>query len=157
MSELAHFPRAVRASSCAPERIFVRRDDLYAVPLDRVKQHSSKRLIPFGGSDLALVQGEPAPKEQVYAVYSHGDTLAVATGKVFVRFAEGEQAVNHIEDLRRVGYEIVEVPVYALNAAWVSARDHDPASALRHIPDLEQLPGVENVEPELIAERGLRI
>ncbi len=156
MSALASFPSHVRASSKTPKRVFVRRDDLYATSEARAKSLHNERRQVAHLDGMVLLKGSPLPHEEAHAVYADGAMLAVPTGKVFVRFAEGEHAVDHAQDLQRAGYEIIEVPVYAPNAAWVRARDRDPASALSHLEDLEKLPGVENVEPEFISECGLR-
>lgn len=49
-------------------------------------------------------------------------------------------------------YELVESLAYAPQAAWLRAPAGDIADALAGLPRLEQLPDVENVEPQMLME-----
>jgi hypothetical protein len=113
------------------------------------------------GEGLALASAAPdaaapaAELARVTAVYRAGEggPVGVPTGEVFVRFAAGTRAANHRSALAAAGFEIKEVPAYAPHAAWVRARSHDAAEALAGLGRLAALPGVENVEPQLLSAR----
>ncbi|HEY6425157.1 MAG TPA: hypothetical protein VIY28_18330 [Pseudonocardiaceae bacterium] len=85
-----------------------------------------------------------------------GGGWAVPTGRVLVRFAAGESADQHREDLADAGYVIDEVLRYAPHAAWVRARSGDLADALTRIARLAELARVENVEPQMVSEVSRR-
>jgi hypothetical protein len=75
---------------------------------------------------------------------------AVPTGKLFARFRSGTRAEEHERELRAAGFEILEVPPYAPEAAWVGHVTKDAAAALRDAEKLKEVPGIERVEPELL-------
>ena len=72
-----------------------------------------------------------------------------ATGRMFVRFAEGADAAAQEQALLRAGFVLESVPSYAPHAAWVR-----PTTGT--LEDLQQLPGVEHAEPQIVAEAALR-
>jgi len=82
--------------------------------------------------------------------------VAVPTGRVFVRFGEGDTARAHEHELTASGYQLEEVAAYAPHSAWVRAATGATADGLRHLDRLKQLPRVENVEPQLITEVARR-
>ncbi len=90
-------------------------------------------------------------------MYRNDSAIAVPTGRVMVRFAEGEDAGAHEKRIKQAGYRIEQQLSYAPNAAWLRDTDDDIAGALSHIEALEQLPGVENVEPQLLSQRALKM
>jgi hypothetical protein len=102
---------------------------------------------------LAGSQQEGTPP--VY-VTDPGGSQAVPSGLVFVRFGEKMSARDHEGAIAAAGYEIVEVPPYALHAAWVRARDGSIPTALNGVERLEAIDGVENVEPQMLRPRSLR-
>lgn len=85
-----------------------------------------------------------------------GGRLAVPTGRVLVRFAEGDSAAEHKTDLHRAGFRIEEVLAYAPHAAWVRAETGEIVTALRHLDRLATVPGMEHLEPQLITEAHAR-
>jgi hypothetical protein len=87
-------------------------------------------------------------------VYStRGGPLAVPTGLLFVRFAEGTAAASQRESLERAGFDLVEVPSFAPHAAWIRPSAGGIGAALRRLADVEAIPGVENVEPQMLTAR----
>jgi len=78
------------------------------------------------------------------------------TGLVFIRFADGESAEAQRPRLAAAGYEIVRVPAYAPQAAWVEASSGSIRDSLAGLERLLALPGVQAVEPELVAERSFK-
>jgi hypothetical protein len=100
-------------------------------------------------SEHARRPGRPGP---VYRSVP-GGSVAVPSGRVFVRFASGERALDHAAALARLGYTIAEAPEWSPESAWVAAADASVETALSGIPALSRLPGVEHAEPELLRER----
>jgi len=102
--------------------------------------------------EIAVFRGRPPAGLPVGPVYATPDgSLAVPTGLIFLRFAEGTSAAEHRGDFERLGFELVEVPSYARHAAWVRARNNGGiGAALAHAADLATLPGVEHVEPQML-------
>lgn len=91
----------------------------------------------------------------VYFLHS-GGTLAVPTGRVFIRFQEGVRAEEHRQEIEQAGYDIAQSPVYAPHAAWLRARSGEIADALTGIPTLEKIANVENIEPQMLMQRATR-
>jgi hypothetical protein len=85
-----------------------------------------------------------------------GPEVVVPTGRVLVRFADGEDARSHSGELATAGYRVEDVPRYAAHAVWVRAANDEIVDALRHLDRLAQLPGVQGVEPEMIGARAWR-
>ena len=140
---------------------FRRQDDYYAVHGDAGAAGADEALFQLADGKVSVHRGAPAtgvrPGRQIGPVYARPDgPLAVPTGNLFVRFREGSSAEEHREAIGRAGYEIVKVPGYAPHAVWVRARSNDMATALRGMPALAALPGVEHVEPEMLTVRAKR-
>jgi hypothetical protein len=85
-----------------------------------------------------------------------GGGIAVPTGRVLVRFGEGDRADDHRAAVARAGYVVDTVLTYAPQAAWVRARAGGVSDALRGLARLEQLPNVEVVEPQILSEARTR-
>ena len=101
----------------------------------------------------------PGPEQAaVGPVYRRvpGGGIAVPTGRVLVRFAEGDSPEHHREGIVEAGYEIDQVLAYAPHAAWVRARSGRIPDALARLPSLEALPGVEHVEPQMVSPASPR-
>src|SRR6185295_3202121 len=112
--------------------------DHYAVHGGRAGSPPAGALFTLKGGEIAVYHGGPGAakghEQQVGPVYAlPGGTLAVPTGRVFIRFEEGTSAADRREDLERSGYEIVQIPGYAPHAAWVQSRGGDIASSLQGI------------------------
>ncbi len=73
----------------------------------------------------------------------------IATGRIFVRFAEGTDAAAQAPALQAAGFTLEAVPSYAPHAAWVL-----PTTGT--IEDLRLLPGVEHAEQQVVAEASRR-
>ena len=161
---LSRFPPRFRAGTGRPERWYVRLPGHFAVhgeEKQEEKRLAARALAQLEGGRIRLYRGDPdtdVPPDALTPVYSlePGGTPAVPTGRVFVRFAEGVPAEDRREALGRVGYNLVEVPVYAPQAAWVEAREGGTAASLEGLPRLEALPEVANVEPQMLSEARRR-
>ena len=91
----------------------------------------------------------------VYATDPSG-LLAVPTGRIFIRFTPDIRVEVHRRSLAEQGYTVVTIPSYAPHTAWVQATNDDIATSLLNIEQLNGLPGVVNVEPQLLMQRKSR-
>lgn len=107
------------------------------------------------GRKAARSAGAGASVGPVYRL-AKGSSLAVPTGRVFLRLAEGRSAEEARAAIETAGFSIEEIPVYAPNAAWLVPKTADVAAALAALPALRALDGVEHVEPELLARKARR-
>ena len=85
--------------------------------------------------------------------------LAVATGRLWVRFAEGIDATQKREKVEKVGCSLEELPPWTARGAWVRASSGKAVDALAAAAVLAGLPGVEHVEPQMLLSslrKGLR-
>ncbi len=154
------YPQRIRYGTERPEAVYARVPGYYAV-------HGRPSGAPAPGAVLLLeeqaiavfegeAEGPPAATlTPVYALEPNGP-LAVPTGRVFVRFAEGVDVETRRDALHRAGYEVAQRLAYAPQAAWLRAHSGEPAHALANIPALEALPDVENVEPQMLTEPARR-
>lgn len=95
----------------------------------------------------------PEDDEPLYQL-EPGGAPAVATGRVFIRFSEQVDAASRADEIASAGYRIGQTVPYAPNAAWLEPQSGNIADALSHLGDLQSLADVENVEPQMIMERG---
>ena len=118
--------------------------------------------------EIAVYPGDPSPAEMevasavpwgLTAVYAQepSGAPAIPTGLVMVRYSHGISVQNRLPALHQAGYEIVESLPYAPNAAWLRARSGSPAESLVRLSELEQLPELDNVEPQMLLGRHYRL
>ena len=134
------FPEVVVAFTSRGERRYRLRADLRAHP-----RHDGPPEV------LAASAAGPAALP-VYRPEASGP-LAVATGRVFVRFDPALSPEDCEAAIARAGFEVVESPSWAPEAAWVCDPERRVARALAALPRLCSLPGVSTVEPELLRAR----
>ncbi len=113
------------------------------------------------GYAYAVFPGEPNESEQetvspIYTLEPNG-SLAVPTGLVFIRFAEGINVESQHEVINRAGYEVAQSLPYAPHTAWLRAQSGNIADAIARIPQLQAIPNVKNIEPQMLMEKGLRL
>jgi hypothetical protein len=158
MSCLTHYPSRLCASSSHPEQTYQRADKLYVVKsTSQTQQRNVALTLEDDGVTYLVIRGEPAANADAGAVYmGNGGLMFVPTGRVFVRLDDDMPLEAHAEAFRKLGYVITHVLPYAPNAGWLERADKDAAEALRGIPDLACLPGVQNVEPQLLTVRAQR-
>ena len=109
---------------------------------------------------IAIYEGEPDAKlastmSPVYTL-AQGGSLAVPTGLVLLRLGEHIPIADRRDAVEAAGYEVAETLSYAPNAAWLRARSGKIADALKGTKELEKIPGVENVEPQMLMAAGRR-
>jgi hypothetical protein len=153
----AAYPETIRHGMAHRDLVYTRVPGWYAVCL-AADEEMSTTLRDRAGRPVLVLEGAPPDGVSAVPVYALGcgGPPAVPTEVVFVRFASGTDAVARRAELAKAGYEIVEVPVYAPNAAWVCAASGEPADALARLDRIETLPDVENVEPNFLVEAQRR-
>lgn len=155
---LTHVPRWIAASSRQPELGFEIADDLVAIhrgPAGTDADEAVDDIAMVPVAEARAIAGEGARLGPVYR-RAHGGGLVVPTGRVLVRFSEGEPAEQHREQLAEAGFDIEQVLAYAPHAAWLRARSGDIADTLAGLDGLAARPGVEHVEPQMLGEVSRR-
>ncbi len=118
--------------------------------------------VVFEPEQITIVRGAPAtplaPGQALSPVYAPlgGDSLAVPTGQVFLRFRAGETVAAHREALQQAGFTITRELDYAPEGAWICASSGSIAEALSGLSALRSIDGVESVEPQLLMQRAWR-
>lgn len=122
-NKFADYPRSVRSRTHAPHTIF------------------------------ELVTERVEADDRVVYTVQPGGSVAIPTGRIFIRFADGVNVADRTSDIENAGYKIAEKIDYAKNAAWLSEESGSIAKALAGIENLESIKGVENVEPQMLMKR----
>ncbi len=152
------FPRVVAASSATPRQKYQRVDTHFAVHGLKDKPPIEPAL-EFGPEKISVYPIDRLPEfgqsgSETTPVYSlkKGGTLAVPTGKVFVRCSPNCKFEDSAESFRSAGYEIAQTLPYAPNAGWLRPLSSSIARSLAGLNKLSSIPGVENVEPQMISK-----
>ncbi len=153
-------PPKLRLSAGAGEVSYELADDLVAA---HGVSPSSAAVMTLAGDEisvepLAAVDPERLEAATIGPVYRQtpGGGLAVPSGRLFARFAKGDSAGQHEEDLAAAGYLVEDVPSYAPHAAWLRPASGMVVDALNHLDRVRHLPAVEHVEPQLLAVAATR-
>lgn len=149
---MSEFPKRIELESAGRRSAYTLRDDLYAEH-DWNGAAAPAPLLAFPDARVAVFSGSRRGRMPVYAS-EPGGGLAIPTGTVWVRFADGVDAQSRAADLEQVGFRIERVPKYAPNGAFVKAAE--PALALTHLDDLRALEGVVLVEPQMLSQASSR-
>ena len=145
---LGSVPKELPHSREHPELRYELAPDLVATPaVDGMALRAARAV----GDDV----DDDTPVMPVYR-RGAGGGVVVPTGRVLVRFAEGDSADAHREELAAGGYELEEALSYAPHAGWARASSGSIADTLGHLDRLEALPGVENVEVQMVGEVARR-
>ncbi|MCC5645477.1 hypothetical protein LC607_21510 [Nostoc sp. CHAB 5824] len=149
---------------------YTRKPGYYAIHYNQPKTVASGAILQLNdgamsttGYAYAVFPGEPNQNQSeqgtlspIYTLQPNG-SLAVPTGLIFIRFAEGVDVESQREVINRAGYEVAQSLDYAPHTAWLRAQSGNIADAIAGIPQLEAIPKVENIEPQMLMERGLRL
>ncbi|MEH2012371.1 hypothetical protein [Nostoc sp.] len=164
----SEYPEQIRVGSGGTAVSYTRKPGYYAIHYNQPKTVASGAILQLNdgamsttGYAYAVFPGEPNQSKQgtlspIYTLQPNG-SLAVPTGLVFIRFAEGVDVESQREVINRVGYEVAQSLDYAPHAAWLRAQSGNIADAIAGIPQLEAIPKVENIEPQMLMEKGLRL
>ena len=159
-SALASAPRRIRVKSAQGETRYRLAEELIAI---HGAARSRSAIVAFEGDGI-VVEALASRRRftemgkalgPVYRQQPAG-TVAVPTGRVFVRFAEGERAEDHRAELAASGYQLEHVPSYSPGAAWTRHVSGSVTAALRELDQLGRIPAVEHVEPQFLSQPGLR-
>lgn len=155
---VASWPHELIHSTEHPEIVYELVNDLVAVHGRTVRD----AVLTFPSEEVIVCPPQTAARARVGEgalgpVYRRGPQgpLVVPTGRVLVRFAEDDTAERHRARLASAGFTIDEQLGYAPQAAWLRHASGIGA-ALSHFRDLNNLPGVGNVEPQLLREADRR-
>ena len=176
----ADYPQTLSVGTGPNSSVYTRLRGFYAIHGWRPDTPGAVPVQTFEEDAIALLQGEPEPARgeadsargeadpgvavapeklsPVYALQSGGaaGSMAVPTGRVFIRFADGVGVGNRESAIRNAGYEVDQKVDYAPNAAWLRARSGSIADALNGIETLRKIADVENVEPQMLMQASYR-
>lgn len=156
---LREFPERLRAGTQRGDTFYARAEGYYATHEGADAAGAVMTLkeegIAVRRGELGAGQGDAVSITAVYELQPSG-TLAVPTGQIFIRFAEGVAADSRRREIESAGYEIVKTSPYTPHTAWLKATSGDIARALSNIHALEKIPDVENVEPQMLTTRHPR-
>ncbi|WP_414576170.1 hypothetical protein [Anabaena sp. CCY 9402-a] len=152
------YPQQIHVGKDAPV-LFSRQPGYYAVHYKEPSTVISSAVLVLNEGKIVVFAGEPKPeiRETLSPVYTlEGGSLAVPTGLVFIRFAEDVEVESQQAAINQAGYEVVESLAYAPHAAWLRAKSDKMSDGLQGIAQLEAIPNVENVEPQMLMEMRRR-
>ncbi|MBG1269225.1 hypothetical protein [Nostoc sp. WHI] len=155
------YPQEIRVGSDSTAVCYTRKPGYYAVHYKQANTVASGAVLQLNDGAIAVFSGEPNQSEPdtlspIYTIEPN-DLLAVPTGLVFIRFAEGVDVESQREVINRAGYEVEQSLDYAPQAAWLRAQSGSIVDAIAGISQLEAIPNVENVELQMLMERDLRL
>src|SRR5262245_47089907 len=155
-ARFAEFPKTVKASSANGGHTYQRVDTHFAVhgappAAGSVADFDAERISVYPVERQAEMAGDRVRATPVYSLVK-GGALAVPTGLVFVRLAAGRQLEDRAAEFRAAGYEIAETGSHAPNTGWLRASSSAVAAALAGLGRLAAVPGVENVEPQMLSQ-----
>jgi hypothetical protein len=140
---------------------YTRKPGYYAIHYKQPKTVATGAILLLNDGAIAVFPGEPNQSEQgtltpIYTIQPNG-SLAVPTGLVFIRFAEGVNVESQREIINRAGYVVAQSLPYAPHTAWLRAQSGNIADAIAGISQLQAIPKVENIEPQMLMEKSLRL
>jgi len=153
---LSKFPREIPVNSNRTS--YTLKPGYYAVHGKETSPNSNPVQLLNDGA-IAIFEGTPdIASDRLSPVYTlaQGGSLAVPTGLVLLRLGEHIPIAERKDAVKAAGYEVAETLSYAPNAAWLRAGNGKIADALRGIKALEKIPGVENVEPQMLMAASRR-
>ena len=142
-------PREIPVSTAHPELRYQLVEEFVADPI------ASDPSTSIRAAPTSSATGAEADTGPVYRRVPGGD-MVVPTGRVLVRFADGDAAADHKKDLKAAGCVLDQVLPYAPNTAWVRAATGDITGSLHALDRLAKMSGVVALEPEMIGSRSTR-
>jgi hypothetical protein len=156
-------PREIRCGEGTSRVLYRRLSGHHAVHRREAEARAPGAVLLLEGGKVAVFRGtvkarRATPGERAGPVYrlAPGRALAVPTGLVLIRFAQGATARENSGAIERAGYEIASILEYAPNAAWVRAATGSIADSLRNLPALRSIPTAKRVEPQMLMESRRR-
>jgi hypothetical protein len=149
------FPEVIRASSADPAHEYRMLKTHFAVHTQPAKDGATgsigEHITIYPKDRFSGLGIKPSDWSPVYSL-AEGGTYAVPTGKVFVRLADGEKLADHADRVRAAGYAIDQILSYSPNAGWLRPEGSSIARGLAGLQVLAAIPGVVNVEPQMISK-----
>ncbi|MDF5710438.1 MAG: hypothetical protein PUP90_22900 [Nostoc sp. S4] len=164
----SEYPQQIRVGSDAYGGLrlrsavsYTRQPGYYAIHYNQPSTVAQGAILQLNQGAIAVFSGEPNQSQKntlspIYTLEPNG-SLAVPTGLVFIRFAEGVDVESQREAINKAGYEVEQTLDYAPHAAWLRPQSGNIADAIAGISRLKVIPKVENIEPQMLMERGLRL
>lgn len=159
----ASYPRRISAALQHPQSVYTLMDGYFAVR-GPIPPHPALSLAATLEDDLALYRGTPPDAVlsdrrltvlPVYALSSNGP-LALPTGRIFLRYKESIDITTQRDAIERAGYSLTGALPYAPDSGWVERSNGRMDEALAHMDALFRLPGISNVEPQMLSTRDPR-
>ena len=154
------YPNELRSGSSNSKAIFRLMPQFFALRGDIPTCIRRSLCLTIGEDGYAVYEDDPEKYQgeidvqtalPVYAL-EPGGSLALATGRILIRFAEGIRVEDKETEIADLGYVIAERISYAPQAAWLTARNGSIARALWDVTHLYALAEVEHVEPQMVME-----
>ncbi|WP_445633193.1 DUF4384 domain-containing protein [Nostoc sp. DSM 114161] len=157
----SEYPQQIRVGSEGSVVSYTRQPGYYAIHYNQPSTVAPGAILQLNEGAIAVFSGEPNQSEKntlspIYTLEPNG-SLAVPTGLVFIRFAEGVDVESQHQAINRAGYEVEQSLTYAPHAAWLRPKSGNIMDAIAGISRLEAIPNVENVELQMLMERSLKL
>lgn len=162
-SPIVNFPESI-AASVPDAKLFYRKksgvlgvigklDEIPCLPICEIE---AERIAVYGSDDLQPLLTKLSFK--LVAVYSSNDSddYLVPTGKVFIRLDDKALLKDITNELKQIGFKLIQLAPFVENAGWLEFDKYNIAAALREYPSLASLPGVLQVEPQLLRQSVAR-
>jgi hypothetical protein len=162
------YPQEFSAGAGSNSSVYTRLPGFYAIHGWRSDAPGAVPVQTLEDGAIAIMQGEPDPSDvaaaasykltPVYTLKSGGaaGSMAVPTGRVFIRFADGVNVGDRTAEINQAGYKVDQKLDYAPHAAWLRASSGSIADALNSIQELQKIADVENVEPQMLMQASYR-
>ena len=155
MSEFDDIPESLTTKSEASEQEWLLVPEFFAQEVAANKKLETEllRVSPHvaicSRSPETKVDGNALP---VYRAGKQGP-IAVASGRIFIRFSPDIKLADMEEALNELGYKIDEVSETGENAGWLWHHSKSCSDSLNNFPKLRGLKEVDAVEPQFIMQR----
>jgi hypothetical protein len=158
--DFSEYPQQIRVGSLHSAVLYTRKPGYYAVHYNQPGTVAPGAILQLNEGVIAVFSGVPnqSEKNTLSPIYTlePNSSFAIPTGLVFIRFAEGVDVESQREVINRAGYKVEQSISYAPHAAWLRPQSGKIVDAIAGISQLEAIPNVENVELQMLMERGLR-
>ena len=158
----SEYPHQIRSGTHPSAALYSRESGYYAVHYKQPGTAAPGAILQLNEGAIAVFPGEPDEPENALQLTSTtgtvgpiytlqpGGSFAIPTGLVFIRFAPGVEVDTQHDAIQNAGYEVAQSLSYAPNAAWLRASSGSLLEALKGISQLELIPHVEAVEPQML-------
>jgi hypothetical protein len=151
-------PREFSVQAAPGPTRYLLADQYFAVPARAAERLGLRVEFRLEDGQLAVCQGAAShelreqlsePITPVYRLGEHG-ALAVPTGRVFLRLAEGVDIDTRRASVEAAGFVVQQRLAYAPHAGWLAPRSGQVQDALNGFNRLLQIADVQAVEPQML-------